>query len=126
MSSGCLFCKIITETGIRQSSFTKTRLPSHSGDINPQAPAHLLVVPKEHIGVTGGGRAEDTEMLGRLMAAAAEVARRKKLDRGYRVVVNTGAEGGQTVSHLHLHVLGGRTHEMASGVKAVALCVRIG
>ncbi|WP_213807567.1 histidine triad nucleotide-binding protein [Granulicella sp. dw_53] len=107
MSSGCLFCKIITGMIPAQRVY-EDEVCIAFPDINPQSLTHILVVPKEHLSSLAEAGPEHTELLGKLMAAAAEVARIKKLDRGYRVVVNTGAEGGQTVHHLHLHVLGGR------------------
>ncbi len=75
-------------------------------DIEPQAPVHVLVIPKVH--VQSVAYATDAAMLGALMTAAAVVAQEQGLFRGYRLVLNTGADGGQTVEHLHVHVLGGR------------------
>lgn len=77
-------------------------------DINPQAPVHVLIVPRVHVASLAQTGQEDTTMLGHLMAVAAKIAREKELDAGYRVVANTGSDGGQTVGHLHLHLLGGR------------------
>ena len=77
-------------------------------DINPQAPTHLLVIPKEHIASQAHAEATHAALLGHLLAKSAEIARTVDLDRGYRVVINTGTDGGQTVNHLHLHLLGGR------------------
>ena len=77
-------------------------------DINPQAPVHALVIPKVHLESTAHAEASHGPLLGKLMSAAAEVARSQGLTGGYRLVVNTGADGGQTVGHLHVHVLGGR------------------
>jgi histidine triad (HIT) family protein len=107
MSSGCLFCKIITGMIPAQLVY-EDEICIAFPDINPQAPIHALVVPKEHIASIADAEPEHTLLLGKLMIAAAEVARELKLARGYRIVVNTGAEGGQTVGHLHLHVMGGR------------------
>ncbi|CAN5718960.1 histidine triad nucleotide-binding protein [soil metagenome] len=107
MSSGCLFCKIVTGM-IPVELVYEDDVCIAFPDINPQAPSHTLVVPKEHLESLAHAASDHTELLGRLMAAANEVAKRKNLTRGYRVVVNTGPEGGQTVMHLHLHVLGGR------------------
>lgn len=79
-------------------------------DIHPVAPVHVLVIPKKGIGGIGRANEEDEALLGHLLLVAAEVARREGLDaRGYRLIVNDGADGGQTVHHLHVHVLGGRT-----------------
>ena len=77
-------------------------------DIQPQAPVHLLIVPREHIGSLAEAGKDKEALLGHLLWAAAEIARQKGLTDGYRIVVNTGEDGGQTVDHLHLHLLGGR------------------
>jgi histidine triad (HIT) family protein len=107
MASGCLFCKIVTGL-IPSERVYEDDVSIAFRDINPQALTHILVVPKEHIESLAEAAPEHTALLGKLMAASAEIARQQKLERGYRVVVNTGGEGGQTVKHLHLHVLGGR------------------
>jgi histidine triad (HIT) family protein len=106
-SPECLFCKIVDGT-IPASRVYEDELCIGFPDINPQAPTHLLIIPKQHIGSTAKALAEDTILMGHLMAAGAEIARKEKLDNGYRIVVNTGDDGGQTVNHLHLHLLGGR------------------
>ncbi len=106
-SSDCLFCKIVDGT-IPANRVYEDELSIGFPDINPQAPTHILIIPKRHIGSVARALTEDTALLGHLMAAAAEIARKEKLDNGYRIVVNTGDEGGQTVHHLHLHLLGGR------------------
>jgi histidine triad (HIT) family protein len=78
-------------------------------DQNPQAPVHVLVIPRRHVPSLEGLADEDRDLGGRLVLAARDVAREEGLaDGGYRVVVNTGEEGGQAVGHIHLHVLGGR------------------
>jgi histidine triad (HIT) family protein len=78
-------------------------------DINPQAPVHLLVVPKRPIPRIGEAQAEDQAVLGHLLLKAGEVARRLGLDQtGFRLVINHGRDGGETVPHLHCHLLGGR------------------
>ncbi len=106
-SSDCLFCKIVSGA-IPANRVYEDELCIAFPDINPQAPTHLLIIPKRHIASTAKALVEDTALLGHLVAAAAEVARKEKLERGYRIVANTGDEGGQTVGHLHLHLLGGR------------------
>ena len=79
-------------------------------DVNPQAPTHVLVIPKSPIITVADAHESETEMLGRVMVAAAEVARIEGVDRtGYRLVINHGKDGGQSVFHMHVHVLGGRT-----------------
>jgi histidine triad (HIT) family protein len=107
MSADCLFCKIVAGT-IPAKRVYEDELCLCFADVHPQAPTHLLVIPKEHIASQAHAEAEHAALLGHLMASAAEVARASGLDRGYRVVINTGPDGGQTVDHLHLHVLGGR------------------
>jgi len=77
-------------------------------DINPQAPIHLLVIPIQPLVGIQGAEAEDQELLGHLLLKARQMAEKEGLGSGYRVVINAGAEGGQAVPHLHLHVLGGR------------------
>jgi histidine triad (HIT) family protein len=103
----CLFCKIIAGS-IPAKRVYEDELSLAFADIHPQAPVHLLVIPKEHIPSQAEAVAGHTPLLGHLMAVAADLARSHGLAKGYRVVVNTGAEGGQTVDHLHLHLLGGR------------------
>lgn len=77
-------------------------------DVNPQAPTHVLVIPKEEIPSLRDARPEQAALLGHLMWVANLVAGQEGLENGYRTVVNCGADGGQTVDHLHVHVLGGR------------------
>jgi histidine triad (HIT) family protein len=103
----CLFCKIIAGEIPAKPVYEDADVFAFA-DINPQAPVHLLVVPRKHMASLDAAEESDAALLGRLLEAAARIAREKGLARGYRVVVNTGADGGQTVEHLHLHVLGGR------------------
>lgn len=78
-------------------------------DINPQAPTHLVIVPKKAIPRIAEAQADDQEILGHLLLKAAEVAAKLGLDKtGYRLVINNGKDGGETVPHLHCHILGGR------------------
>ena len=78
-------------------------------DINPQAPKHILVIPKRRIAMLSTAQESDKELLGHLMLTAAKVADMEGLDQGYRVLINNGKEGLQSVYHIHLHVIGGRT-----------------
>ncbi len=78
-------------------------------DIKPQAPVHFLVIPKKPIVSLASSEDGDSALLGHLMRVAAKVALSEKLEQGYRVVTNIGDDGGQSVPHLHLHVLGGRS-----------------
>jgi histidine triad (HIT) family protein len=84
-------------------------------DIHPAAPVHVLVIPRKPISSLMELEEGDAELAGRLLLALARVAKQEGLDRGYRVVVNTGEEGGQTVPHLHLHLLGGRAMREGEG-----------
>lgn len=78
-------------------------------DINPQAPVHVLVIPKRHIARVAEAKSDDQAVLGHLLLSAAAVARKLGLEQtGFRIVINNGRDGGETVPHLHVHVLGGR------------------
>ncbi|MGJ8637949.1 MAG: histidine triad nucleotide-binding protein [Opitutaceae bacterium] len=78
-------------------------------DIDPQAPVHFLVIPKQVIPRIAEAKAEDRETLGHLLLTAAAVAKKLNLEKGFRVVINNGEDGGETVPHMHVHVLGGRS-----------------
>ena len=99
----CLFCKIASGAIPVKRLFEDDNVLAFP-DINPQAPTHLLVIPRAHCANSGEAPAE---LLGHLLHAAAAIGR-TKLTGGYRIVLNTGSDGGQTVDHLHLHLLGGR------------------
>jgi len=77
-------------------------------DIHPQAPNHALIFPKRPVPRIAEASADDQQLLGHLLLKAAEVARQLDLKNGYRLVINNGADGGETVPHLHIHILGGR------------------
>ena len=77
-------------------------------DVNPQAPIHILLIPKKEIPSLDSLEEEDRELLGHLWLVVPRIAREAGIEKGYRVVVNCGADGGQTVPHLHFHLLGGR------------------
>lgn len=113
MSDACIFCRIVGGT-IPATLVASNEHGVAFRDLNPQAPSHLLVIPRRH--VASLAEATDGAELGSLMLLAAEVARSDGLaETGYRVVANTGNDGGQTVHHLHLHVLGGRTMHWPPG-----------
>lgn len=84
-------------------------------DISPQAPVHILVIPKKPIPKLADASIEDQALLGHLLLTAKKAAEQAGLTNGYRVVINTGEDGGQTVYHLHLHILGGRQLEWPPG-----------
>ena len=105
--SDCLFCRIVAgELPADVVAETATTLAFR--DLGPQAPTHVLVVPRAHHQDAGACADSDPELLGQVMAAAVAVARADRLEGGYRLVTNTGDDGGQSVQHLHVHVLGGR------------------
>src|ERR1700694_2554606 len=107
MATDCLFCRIVAGTIPSQRLHEDERSIAFM-DIHPQAPKHLLILPKQHIASLAHATSQDTPVLGHLLAVAADLARSQGLTAGYRVGVNTGGDGGQTVDHLHLHLLGGR------------------
>lgn len=104
----CLFCRILQGEIPAQPVFADERCFAFA-DIQPQAPTHILLIPRVHIDSLAQVTAEHADLLGHLLATAAQIARQLNLDHGYRVVLNTGDDGGQTVHHLHLHLLGGRS-----------------
>ena len=103
----CLFCKIVAGD-IPADVVAETERTLAFRDIAPQAPTHVLVVPRDHHADAAACVAADPGLLVEVMAAAVEVARSERLDGGYRLVTNVGDDAGQTVHHLHVHVLGGR------------------
>lgn len=102
----CLFCKIVRGEIPANVVFEDAHALAFE-DIGPQAPTHTLVIPKEHLSDQRGVDAEHAELMGHLIRIANQVAEQKGL-QSFRTVINTGAEAGQTVFHLHLHLLGGR------------------
>lgn len=108
MSSDCLFCKIIA--GIIPATIVhKDHRLTAIRDINPQAPTHVLILPNRHIASVAEAEAGDEPLLGALLRAAGQLAEKDGLmPGGYRLVVNTGPDAGQSVFHLHVHLLGGR------------------
>ena len=109
----CLFCRIVSGE-IPATKIFEDKVSIAFADIHPQAPTHFLVIPKKHINSLAQATEADKELLGHLTLVATDLAK-KSLSKGFRIVVNTGEEGGQTVEHLHLHVLGGRTMHWPPG-----------
>jgi histidine triad (HIT) family protein len=106
--SECIFCKIVART-IPAALLYEDDLVVAFDDVNHQAPTHTLVIPRQHVGSMTELQESDVGLLGRLMLVGNKIAKQKGIaGDGYRLVVNTGAHGGQSVFHLHLHVLGGR------------------
>ena len=104
----CLFCRIIAGEIPSSKVFEDAELFAFN-DINPQAPLHVLVVPKKHIATTNDLATEDEALVGKMVRRAAAIATENGYaDRGYRTVLNCNREAGQTVFHIHLHLLAGR------------------
>ncbi len=104
----CLFCRIIRG----EIPAKKVHEDEHVfafEDINPQAPTHVLIIPKRHFAGLKEAQEADAELIGRCHLTAAQIARQRKIEHGYRTVLNVGAGAGQSVFHLHVHLLGGRT-----------------
>ena len=103
----CLFCKIISGE-IPSTKVYEDDLIYAFNDVNPQAPVHFLVVPKKHIASLDATQPEDAEVLGYILTKIKEIAKAQGITNGYRVAINCGEDGDQTVQHLHFHVLGKR------------------
>ena len=114
MAQDCLFCKIIRGE-IPAKKIYEDEKSFVIEDINPQAPTHVLILPKKHIVGLKEAEASDAELLGYCQLVAAKLARDRKIENGYRTVYNVGAGAGQSVFHLHLHLLGGRTLKWPPG-----------
>ena len=111
----CLFCRIVEGQSPAKVVYTDDWVVAIE-DIHPQAPVHLLVIPRRHIPSLKEATREDEPILGRLLTVAAQLARERGLEpRGYRTVINSGASAGQSVFHLHVHVLGGRVFRWPPG-----------
>ena len=111
----CLFCKIIRREIAGSIVYEDQRVLAFN-DINPQAPTHVLVIPKRHIASLNEMSVEDDQLVGELVRRAAAIAKERGLSAGgYRTVFNTNRDAGQTVFHVHLHLLGGRSMEWPPG-----------
>lgn len=105
--SDCLFCKIIAGE-IPSTKVYEDELVLAFRDIAPQAPTHILVIPKEHIASVAEINEKNSAVVSHIFEVIAKIAKDEKLDGGYRVVSNCGNDAGQTVHHLHFHILGGK------------------
>ena len=110
----CVFCRII------RGDLPSKKVYEDAGsyaleDIRPQAPTHVLIVPKKHIRGLAEAGTEDAEVLGHLQLVAAQIARERGIEDGYRTVLNVGPGAGQSVFHLHLHLIGGRPMKWPPG-----------
>jgi histidine triad (HIT) family protein len=115
MAEGCIFCRIVAgelpaDIVYQDKDFLAFR------DISPQAPTHLLIIPKVHIGSVAELGKEQDKLAGRLIMVAKKLAEKEGIaGRGYRLAINCGPEGGQVVPHLHLHLIGGRQMDARLG-----------
>lgn len=110
--ANCIFCKIV-DKHIPSNMVREEKDYIAIRDINPQAPTHVLIIPRNH--VRNVVEYEDATELGKLFQAAKTIVDQEKLENGFRIVVNTGDDGGQTVDHLHIHVIGGRAMRWPPG-----------
>jgi len=106
--SDCIFCKIISGAIPSQCVYDDEFVYAFR-DIAPQAPVHILVVPKEHLASASELTAENSHLAAKCFEAIAKIAESEGLSEGFRVITNSGSDGGQTVFHLHFHLLGGRS-----------------
>lgn len=103
----CLFCKIASGAIPVEPLYQDEQVIAFR-DIAPQAPTHFLVIPRTHLQSLAHTKKEHASLLGHLLAVAADLAAQQGLSEGFRTVINSGRDGGQTVAHLHMHILGGR------------------
>ena len=114
MSADCLFCKIASKKIPSKIVYENPDVFAFE-DISPQAPTHILICPRKHFESLTEASPEDQAVLGRLQLVAAQLARERDLLDGYRTVLNSGRGAGQSVFHLHLHLLGGRAFRWPPG-----------
>jgi len=114
MPADCLFCRIVAGE-IPATRLHADELVVAIRDIGPQAPTHVLIMPVTHIASAADLTEADGPLLGRIFAVAADLARQEGLDGGWRLVTNVGRDGGQSVDHLHVHLLGGRSMSWPPG-----------
>ena len=112
--SNCLFCRIIRGEIPTKKVYGDDHVFAFE-DINPQAPVHILISPRKHFSSLSDATEEDAVLLGHMALVAAKLARERQLEAGYRTVFNNGAGAGQSVFHLHLHLLGGRNFRWPPG-----------
>jgi len=108
MTDTCIFCKIVSNEAKATVVYRDEQVTAFR-DIHPVAPTHILIVPNRHIESVNALEAEDEQLMGHLVRTAGKLAKEEGIDRsGYRLITNTGVDGGQTVFHLHLHLIGGQ------------------
>lgn len=106
-SDNCLFCRILRREIPSKKVYEDEQIYAFE-DINPKAPTHVLVIPKRHFAGLKEAQADDAAIIGRCHLVAARIARDRNIEKGYRTVLNVGPDSGQSVFHLHVHLLGGR------------------
>jgi len=112
--AGCIFCRIIRGEALSTKVYEDDAVYAFE-DICPQAPTHVLIVPRKHIVDLKHAAAEDAEVIGHCHLVAAQIARERRIEDGYRTCYNVGPKSGQSVFHLHLHLLGGRVFKWPPG-----------
>jgi len=110
----CLFCRIIRSEVPSKKVYEDEHIFAFE-DLNPQGPTHVLIVPKKHVSGLKEAVAEDAELIGRCHLVAAQIARERSIEDGYRTVLNVGLRAGQSVFHLHVHLIGGRSLQWPPG-----------
>jgi len=104
----CVFCEIVDKKMADEMIYEDDDLVAFH-DINPQAPSHILIVPRKHIPNLSGVEEEDTHLLGKMISVARNIAKENQFgEKGFRIALNEGKDGGQTIFHLHMHLLSGR------------------
>ena len=114
MGEDCIFCKIVSGEIPANKLYEDDEVMAFA-DMHPQAPTHFLVISKKHLKGPGDAGDADTGLLGKIMKKGADLAKENGIGSGFRMVMNNGANAGQTVFHIHLHVLGGRTMNWPPG-----------
>lgn len=110
----CIFCKIANHEIDSENVYEDDEVIAFN-DLDPQAPVHVLIIPKEHISSANELTLGNKDIVGKIFMIASKIASDMSLDRGYRIVNNCGEDGGQTVEHLHFHLLGGRNMKWPPG-----------
>lgn len=110
----CIFCKIANGEISSKKVYEDENIVAFN-DLDPQAPVHVLIIPKEHISSANHITEGNSAIIGKIFIVAAKIAKELGLENGYRIVNNCGADGGQTVQHLHFHLLGGRKMNWPAG-----------
>jgi len=108
MTDTCIFCKIVSNEAKAEIVYRDEQVTAFR-DIHPVAPTHILIVPNKHIESASALAVEDEQLMGHIVTTAAKLAKEEGIDKsGYRLITNTGVDGGQTMFHLHLHLIGGQ------------------